>query len=91
MIYLNCYITFLYWLVLDGGLSLEDFSLTGFELGTFGLEPGSELNDELIPELDDDDDNDDVDVFGVTGLSPIVAVSNGVTGDVMKRLCVAFE
>ena len=68
---------------------MEDFSLTGFELGTFGLEPGSELNDELIPELDDDDD--DVDVFGVTGLSPNVAVSNGVTGDVMKRLCVAFE
>ena len=68
---------------------MEDFSLPGFELGTFGLEPGSELNDELIPELDDD--GDDVDVFGVTGLSPIVAVSNGVTGDVMKRLCVAFE
>ena len=68
---------------------MEDFSLTGFELGTFGLEPGSELNDELIPELDDDDD--DVDVFGVTGLSPFVAFSNGVTGDVMKRLCVAFE
>ena len=69
-------------------MSFEVLSLTGFELGTFGLEPVSELSDESMPELDDDGDDDDVDAFGVTGLIPNVALSNGVTGDDMKRPCV---